>query len=444
MEVRLSELLPQRLFDTFSHAFQQRQYQIKSASDLLAHLTTGQHVQLLMPQGSGHSLISTLIIAGWLSNRVGTKEKVMVIVQDTAAKTRYLRQAQWLQCEFDLIALDQTVRDTPSFMQAVFDENHVVIVTPDRLDRLIRKGIVGFDLLAMFTLIVIDGVSVEIPKPETVVGKTKLNLQTFLAAFQAKETRYALFGPELIEQTRNTDWPNDLVFHAVAPTPESLGAFTASSRRKSQIAFEPRVRQPDIDYVDILAFSNTDDLEAQIEFLADEIAHCCADVYKQTHPNIPDIFSIDAHGFTTFFDFSTGVVDRGDLKYEEAVEDRVVVVFGRSRRLGTARDNAYIRGYPGQPGADRGHYVAHSAGGEDQGLNLFPIRIELNRGWSSQGKRYRTMERFLAKNVGTFYFVRPIYENDTYRPSFLEYGILRGLNDLWVECFDNQPDMFGT
>jgi hypothetical protein len=99
---------------------------------------------------------------------------------------------------------------------------------------------------------------------------------------------------------------------------------------------------------------------------------------------------------------------------------------------------------------DKGHYIAHSLGGAVEGVeaNVFVQRRDLNRGWSPDGKCFRTMEECCRMRAGTFCFARPIYLNGTARPAFLEFGLLKENDELWVERFDNRaggrqvPDTF--
>ncbi len=74
------------------------------------------------------------------------------------------------------------------------------------------------------------------------------------------------------------------------------------------------------------------------------------------------------------------------------IDDRTVAVWGRSARPARRRDRARISGFiPNPPawssvGRDRGHLVAHAAGG-DLDLNLFPQVAPLNRGRTDAGRR---------------------------------------------------------
>ena len=93
-------------------------------------------------------------------------------------------------------------------------------------------------------------------------------------------------------------------------------------------------------------------------------------------------------------------------------------------------------------GWDRGHFIAYSIGGivDQFEFNVFIQRRSLNRGWKAheRGRLYRTMENYCATNVGTFCFSRPVYCDETAKPTFLDFGILKPNGELWVESFDNQ------
>jgi len=122
-------------------------------------------------------------------------------------------------------------------------------------------------------------------------------------------------------------------------------------------------------------------------------------------------------------------------------DDRVVAVWGHSQQAANPRDRARLTGFLANPSAwsrarlDRGHLVAHAAGG-GLDLNLFPQAMNLNRGRSAQGRVWRKMEAYLARNPGTPLFVRPIYVGPSWRPAALDYGLLNG-GELWSERFVN-------
>lgn len=130
----------------------------------------------------------------------------------------------------------------------------------------------------------------------------------------------------------------------------------------------------------------------------------------------------------------------------DLIEERVVIAYAISTRALQKRDSNRIRGFPNVNAStmkgekkfksDKGHFLGHASGGELD-INLFPHRTGLNRGWSKEGKIFRAMERYVAKNIGTFFYHRPIYNDDTWVPSYLEYGVLKEKEYWDVNLFTN-------
>ena len=84
-----------------------------------------------------------------------------------------------------------------------------------------------------------------------------------------------------------------------------------------------------------------------------------------------------------------------------------MAAWGRSRPAPRPRDESYQRGYPSPRGRARplgkGHMAPRAAGGTFR-PNLFPQDRSLNRGWSTEGRRYHALEREITKTPGTFFF----------------------------------------
>jgi hypothetical protein len=133
----------------------------------------------------------------------------------------------------------------------------------------------------------------------------------------------------------------------------------------------------------------------------------------------------------------------------DLVAERVVLAYAVSTRQLQKRDAGRMRGFPdvnvgvravlGEHAflADRGHFLGHASGGVLD-INLFPQRRELNRGWSAEGRRFRQMERYIADHPGTFFFHRPIYDDPTWIPARLEYGLLVDHDEWWTDEFRNK------
>lgn len=166
------------------------------------------------------------------------------------------------------------------------------------------------------------------------------------------------------------------------------------------------------------------------------------DAYKATAAHSPDMYEI-------FMGNAVMIFDRG------LTDERVVITYALSSKPQAERDKSRISRFPdpnesierrlGDAGfeADRGHFVAHSAGGGIN-INLFPQRRTLNRGHADaekptgQGKLFRSMERYAAERPGTFLYHRAIYDDQTWIPQALQYGVLVDDAEWWVELFENK------
>jgi hypothetical protein len=132
----------------------------------------------------------------------------------------------------------------------------------------------------------------------------------------------------------------------------------------------------------------------------------------------------------------------GEVPYDQTIEDRVAAVLGTSTRAEEKRDTSRSRGCVGPTEEllgterDKGHFMAHCIGG-GLDVNVFSQERCLNRGRSPQGKIYRQMETYCYEQPGTFCFSHPIYADGSSVPGWLEFGVLKDDQTLWVEVFDN-------
>lgn len=168
----------------------------------------------------------------------------------------------------------------------------------------------------------------------------------------------------------------------------------------------------------------------------EQFATIWIDRYHRMCHGPTNVLEVPLKGFTYLFDFCSELIDSGELP-PDAREDRTVGAWGISRSAKAARDSSRMRGFPGSDErGDRGHLAAHASGG-GLDINVFHQDVYLNRGWSPAGKRYREMERYCARNEGTFFFSRLLYSDATARPTEIEFGILQPDRTLWLEVFDN-------
>jgi len=184
------------------------------------------------------------------------------------------------------------------------------------------------------------------------------------------------------------------------------------------------------------------DYEGCVAFLEKELRYALTAAYEDEFDNADVRHFNDSlrRLYTLFFD-CTEDYESDDI-YSRAA--RVVFVYGRSAPGTKERDGKrmgqFLGAFKNQPeyvGYDKGHYIAHCNDGQiDQ--NLYPQLKELNRGISPQGKLFRSMERYLQRYEGLFYFVRPLYSDLTWIPHQIDFGIFTKEKGLLLNRFDNR------
>lgn len=200
------------------------------------------------------------------------------------------------------------------------------------------------------------------------------------------------------------------------------------------------------EYKKLLIEVNQLSYEEVVTLLTKSLPFFWIEFYKKDNCRITDICIITHGTFEFIYDDIDSLIDREIIPEDSKNASRIVAVFGRSSPKRKKRDDYRLRGWVGPTEKiygktwDKGHFIAHSIGGavDQMELNVFKQKRELNRGWSSDGKLYRKMEEYCFKNPDIFCFSRPIYTNQSDKPSFLEFGLLKQNKELWVELFNNQ------
>ncbi len=159
-----------------------------------------------------------------------------------------------------------------------------------------------------------------------------------------------------------------------------------------------------------------------------------------SHP--PNIVRVEYGTFDYICDSYSGMETLGAVAFDQRVRDRVVGVLGISLPMRGRRRGSLPKDWVEHPEEidtgtrDKGHFVAHAIGG-GLDMNVFSQARDLNRGISEQGKVYRLMERYCYENAATFCFSRPVYDDASSIPRWLEFGLLREDGSLWVKVFEN-------
>ncbi len=165
-------------------------------------------------------------------------------------------------------------------------------------------------------------------------------------------------------------------------------------------------------------------------------------LYMAAASHTPNIIHVEYGTFDYICDSYSGMEALGEIAFDQRVRDRVVGVLGISLPMRGRRRGSLPKDWVKHPeeidssGRDKGHFIAHAIGG-GLDMNIFSQARGLNRGISEQGKVYRLMERYCYENAGTFCFSRPVYDDATSIPRWVEFGLLRDDGSLWVEVFEN-------
>jgi hypothetical protein len=208
----------------------------------------------------------------------------------------------------------------------------------------------------------------------------------------------------------------------------------------------PHIPAPLADYASLLTDVDGCPVEEVIAYMAEQLPFVWRDTYLAMMTRPTNIVRFQRDAFTYIYDDYASVESSGAVPYDAVMEARLIAAYGCSAPKKGSTDEARRKGWIGPskkmfgPGWDKGHFIANSIGGavDQSEVNVFVQRSELNQGRSIAGRRYREMEKYCAANPATFCFSRPIYSDQTARPAFIEFGVLKNDATLWVECFDNR------
>ncbi len=197
-----------------------------------------------------------------------------------------------------------------------------------------------------------------------------------------------------------------------------------------------------IDYEALLSTAREECQTSMVSFLRERLLLKWRDAYVETIEHEPNLVHLRCGNFQYICDVYSDLELIGEVPFNQTIANRVVGALGISAAAGRHQGKKRIvkLSRDSEPCAvterDNGHFMARSIGG-GLDVNLFSQDRLLNRGWSSQGKVYRRMEKYCREQEGTFCFSRPIYCDGSNVPRWLEFGVLKNDETLWVEAFDN-------
>jgi len=207
----------------------------------------------------------------------------------------------------------------------------------------------------------------------------------------------------------------------------------------------PELASWSVDYQAVVASIDPSNPSCRQAF-QDRLAQLWREAYLRHSPVVTELQIICEEGGTFILDWTGSILDEATIHDESIPDNRLVAAFGISHGKEGRRPATRIRGFPrGGLGIvfselaqdfDRGHHLAHAAGGGVD-INLYPQLASVNRGRDDDGKIFRAMEIYAASHAGTLVFSRPLYFGISDHPAAIDFGVLQTDGVLWQEVFRN-------
>jgi len=164
--------------------------------------------------------------------------------------------------------------------------------------------------------------------------------------------------------------------------------------------------------------------------------------YRKMAQSPTSIHPFSHRGYEFLFDRASELHARGVVPGERAVEDRIIVAYGRStastKRSGNGTKMSLLGSAAARfgDGSERSYLPGGVLGGTFD-ISLYPQYRNLDDERSSDSREYRAMKKYCSEQAGTFCFTRLIYSSRSWRPAVIEHGLLKADGIFWVRKFRN-------
>lgn len=198
-----------------------------------------------------------------------------------------------------------------------------------------------------------------------------------------------------------------------------------------------------VDYDALLTPLSFYHYEELIEHLLESLPPLWQKAYRKMAQSPTSIHRFSQNGFEFLFDRASELHARGIVSGERAVEDRIIVAYGRSTAVTGRKGNGTKRNLLGSAAArfgdktERPYLPGEFLGGELD-ISLYPQYRNLDHERSADSRVYRAMKKYCSEHLGTFCFSRLIYTSRSWRPAAIEHGLLRRDGTFWVRKFKNE------
>lgn len=204
-----------------------------------------------------------------------------------------------------------------------------------------------------------------------------------------------------------------------------------------------RMRGIAVDYDQLLGDLTASAYEDLIGQTLTELPALWQKAYRKMAQSPTRIHQFQHRGFHFLFDRASELIAKEIIPEERAVEDRVIVVYGRSMPVpecGSASDRSLLGAAGPRFGEGRTRsYLPGSVLGGAFDISLYPQYRDLDNEHSSDARLYRAMKKHCLEHPGTFCFSRPIYTTRSWCPAAVEHGLLKPDGTFWVHSFRNAP-----
>lgn len=182
-----------------------------------------------------------------------------------------------------------------------------------------------------------------------------------------------------------------------------------------------------------------------VAHVLDELPALWQKAYRKMAQSPTSIHHFAHRGFEFLFDRASELRARGVVTGDRAVEDRIIVAYGRSVGWsGQPAQNRHKKNLLGSAaarfgdGTERAYLPGNVLGGTFD-ISLYPQFRDLEAERTADSRVYRAMSKYCADNPGIFCFTRLIYTSRSWRPTAIEHGLLRADGSFWVHAFKNAP-----
>ena len=201
-----------------------------------------------------------------------------------------------------------------------------------------------------------------------------------------------------------------------------------------------RMRGTTVDYDALVPPSSSLPYDERVEQLQEPLPLLWQKAYRKMAQSPTSIHPFSQHGFDFLFDRASELRAKGVVSGERAVEDRIIVAYGRSTE--TTAEHGCSKPLLGVAGEQFGQRLerAYLPGGVLGGafdISLYPQYRDLDRERSSDCREYRAMKKYCCEYADTFCFTRLIYTSRSWRPAAIEHGLLKDDGTFWVRTFKN-------